>query len=92
MELALIWSKAVSRTPGGTQKCAPEGPPAPSSHPSHHPKMLVSFVLFCLFIFAALGLGCCPQTFSSCGSRGCSPVAVGGLLVGVTFLAAEHRI
>ena len=38
MELALIWSKAVSRTPGGTQMCAPEGPQLPAPTPPTTPR------------------------------------------------------
>ena len=40
-----------------------------------------------LFVFwAALGLHCCAQAFSSCGKRGCSLVAVYELLIKVLLL------
>ena len=54
MELALIWSKAVSRTPGGTQMCAPEGPqlPAPTPPPPPPTPRCESrlFCFVCLFL------------------------------------------
>lgn len=57
MELALIWSKAVSWTPGGTQTCAPEGPPAPGSPvatPHTIPLQDASLFLFWVFFFNIL--------------------------------------
>ena len=56
---------------------------------------------FCLFIYllilAALGLGCCTQTFSSWGEQGLGEwglffVMVRGLLIAVASLAAEHGL
>ena len=46
----------------------------------------------CLFFLAALGLGCCVRTFSSCGERGLLFVVVHGLLVAVASLVAEHGL
>ena len=56
-----------------------------------------NFILFLkinLFIYfwAALGLRCCVQAFSSWGERGLLFVAVRGLLIVVASLAAEHRL
>ena len=47
-------------------------------------------VLFFWFFLAALGLRCYTQAFSSCGGRGLLFVAVCGLLIVVSSLAAEH--
>ena len=52
------------------------------------------FFLIILFIYllAVLGLGAA-QAFSLVAvSRGCSPVVVGGMLIAVASLVAEHRL
>ena len=50
-----------------------------------------SFILFYLFL-AALGLCCCVRAFSSCGEQGLLFIAVGGLLIAVASLVAEHGL
>ena len=53
------------------------------------------FFLINLFIYlflAALGLCCCPWSFSSCGERGLLFVAVRGLLIAVVSLVVEHGL
>ena len=46
-----------------------------------------------LFIFwAALGLRCCAQAFSTCGEQGLRFVAVCGLLIAVASLIVEHGL
>ena len=52
----------------------------------------LKFILFCLFILAALGLHCCARAFSSCGERGLLFVAVRGLLIAVAPLILEHGL
>ena len=42
--------------------------------------------------FAALGLQCCMQAFSSCSEQGLLFVAVHGLLTAVSSLVAEHGL
>ena len=49
------------------------------------------FNLFILF-WAALGLHCCTQAFSSCSEWGLLFVAVHGLLIAVASLVAEHGL
>ena len=46
---------------------------------------------FILFL-AALGLHCCARAFSSCGEPGLLFVAVGGLLIALASLVAEHGL
>ena len=48
-------------------------------------------LLIYLFL-AALGLRCCAQAFSSYGEQGLLFVVVGGLLIVVASLVAEHRL
>ena len=56
-------------------------------------RFLGFFVGFLFYLFlAVLGLHCCVRAFSSCGERGLLFVAVRGLLMAVTSLAAEHRL
>ena len=50
------------------------------------------FIYFIYLFLAALGLGCCAWTFSSCGERGLLFVAVRGLRIVVASLVAEHRL
>ena len=53
------------------------------------------FYLKYLFIYLfldALGLHCCAWAFSSCDERGLLFVAVRGLLIAVSSLAAEHGL
>ena len=47
--------------------------------------------LFYLFL-AALGLRCCVQAFASYGERGLLFIVVGGLLIAVASLVAEHGL
>ena len=49
------------------------------------------YLFVCLFM-AALGLRCCPRSFSSCGRRGLLFVAVRGLLIVVASLVVEHQL
>ena len=47
----------------------------------------------CIYLFMAmLGLRCCAWAFSSCGERGLLFVMVGGLLIAVASLVAEHGL
>ena len=48
------------------------------------------FVYLFVYLLAALGLCCCPWTFSSCGERELHFVVVRGLLIAVASLVAEH--
>ena len=48
--------------------------------------------LIYLLFWAALGLCCCTQAFSSCGERGLLFVAVRRLLIEVASLVAEHGL
>ena len=51
---------------------------------------LNKFIYFISFIFAALGLRCCVQTFSSCGKQELLFVVVRGLLSAVASLIVQH--
>ena len=44
------------------------------------------------FFWAALGLRCCAQAFSSCGERGLIFVLVRELLIAVASLVVEHEL
>ena len=50
------------------------------------------FIYLFVYIWAALGLRCCAQAFSSCGERGLLLVAMCGLLIAVASLVLEHGL
>ena len=52
----------------------------------------VFFLIMYLLYMVALVLHCCEWAFSSCGERGCSPVAAHRLLLVVASLVTEHRL
>ena len=56
--------------------------------------MYIFFTLinFIYLFWAALGLRCCTQAFSSCGEQGLLFAAVRGLLIAVASLVAEHGL
>ena len=51
-----------------------------------------TFFFFNYLFLAALGLCCCVRAFSSCVERRLLFIAVGGLLIAVASLVAEHRL
>ena len=50
------------------------------------------FIYFIYVFWAALGLRCCVQAFSSCSEQGLLFVAVCGLLIVVASLVVEHGV
>ena len=50
------------------------------------------FIFFIYLFLVVLGLRCCTWAFSSCGEWGLLFIAVRGLLIAVSSLAAEHRL
>ena len=50
------------------------------------------FIYFLKKFLAVLGLHCCSRAFSSCGEWGLLFIVVGGLLIAVASLVAEHRL
>ena len=52
----------------------------------------LKFYLFLNLFLAALGLRCCTRAFSSCGEQGLLFVAMGGPLIVVASLVAEHGL
>ena len=48
--------------------------------------------IYLYLLLAVWGLHCCARAFSSCGEQGLLFIAVGGLLVTVTSLVAEHGL
>ena len=47
---------------------------------------------FCVFFFSVLGPCYFVRVFSSCSKQGLLFIAVGGLLISVASLVAEHRL
>ena len=52
----------------------------------------IKMVQLYIYIWAALGLHCCMQAFSSCSKQELLFVAVHGLLIAVASLVAEHGL
>ena len=59
------------------------------SFPTPYPPPKVYLLLYSL---AALRFCCCKRAFSSCGGWGLLFLALGGLLIAVTALVAEHGL
>ena len=49
-------------------------------------------LIFFFFFLAVLVLRCCARAFSSCGEQGLLFVVMGGLLIAVAPLVAEHGL
>ena len=81
--LGPYWTSLWTRVPEPVGQGCEEGP---------RPLILFYLFIFIFLFLAALGLHCCTRAFSSCGERGLLFVAVGGLLLAVASLAAEHGL